>query len=98
MASDRGMVSGGLTRRALVFAAPSLLVPTVVLAAVVPTPGAAGVVCAGFRLPEWVKLRRSPGVLPTSGAGGKLSVKVPSRQHRCVVPIWVRSNASLADG
>ena len=41
MASDRGMVSGGLTRRALVFAAPSLLVPTVVLAALVPTPGAA---------------------------------------------------------
>ena len=41
MASDRGMVSGGLTRRALVFAAPSLLVPTVVLAALAPTPGAA---------------------------------------------------------
>lgn len=41
MASDRGMVNGGLTRRALVFAAPSLLVPTVVLAAVAPTPGAA---------------------------------------------------------
>ena len=34
MASDRGMVSGGLTRRALVFAAPSLLVSTVVLAEV----------------------------------------------------------------
>ncbi len=41
MASDRGMVSGGLTRRALVFAAPSLLVPTVVLPAVAPTPGSA---------------------------------------------------------
>ncbi len=41
MASDRGMVSGGLTRRALVFAAPSLLVPTMVLAAVAPTPGGA---------------------------------------------------------
>ena len=41
MAGDRGMASGGLTRRALVFAASSLLVPTVVLAAVAPTPGAA---------------------------------------------------------
>ena len=43
MASDRGMVSGGLTRRALVLAAPSLLVPTVVLAAVTPTPGGADI-------------------------------------------------------
>jgi protocatechuate 3,4-dioxygenase beta subunit len=41
MASHRGMVSGGLTRRALVLAAPSLLVPTAVLAAVAPTPRAA---------------------------------------------------------
>ena len=41
MASDCGMMSGGLTRRALVISAPSLLVPTEVLAAVVPTPGAA---------------------------------------------------------
>ncbi len=40
MAGDRGMARGGLTRRALVLAAPSLLVPTVVLAAVAPTPGA----------------------------------------------------------
>ncbi len=43
MTSVRGMVSGGLTRRALVLAAPSLLVPTVVLAAVAPTPGASEV-------------------------------------------------------
>ena len=41
MARDRGMVSGGLTRRALVFALPSVLVPTVVRAAVAPTPGGA---------------------------------------------------------
>ncbi len=41
MASDRGMVSGGLTRRALVIALPSVLVPTVVLATGAPTPGTA---------------------------------------------------------
>ncbi len=41
MASDRGTVSDGLTRRALVFAAPSLVVPTMLLAAEAPTPGAA---------------------------------------------------------
>ena len=41
MASDRGMVKDSLTRRALVIAAPSLLVPTVVLAAVAPTPSSA---------------------------------------------------------
>lgn len=40
MASSRAMVSAGLTRRALVFAAPSLLVPAAVLAAVAPTPAA----------------------------------------------------------
>jgi len=41
MASDRGMMSDGLTRRALVFAAPSLVVPTMLLAAEAQTPGAA---------------------------------------------------------
>jgi protocatechuate 3,4-dioxygenase beta subunit len=41
MVRNRGLDNGGLTRRALVLAAPSLLVPAVVLAAVAPTPGAA---------------------------------------------------------
>ncbi|MGR3343228.1 MAG: dioxygenase family protein [Paracoccaceae bacterium] len=38
MARDVVMESGGLTRRALIFVAPSLLLPTAVLAAVAPTP------------------------------------------------------------
>ncbi len=46
------MVSGGLTRRALVFAAPSLLVPTVVLAAVAPTPGTAEGPFSPVRIPS----------------------------------------------
>ena len=41
MARERGLVSADLTRRALVFAAATLLAPTVVLAAVAPPPGAA---------------------------------------------------------
>lgn len=41
MASDRSMMRGGLTRRALVFATPSLVMPTMVRAAVTPTPRAA---------------------------------------------------------
>ena len=40
MASDRDTARGGLTRRALILAAPSLLVPGVALAALAPTPGA----------------------------------------------------------
>ena len=40
MVCNRGLENGGLTRRALVFAAPSLLVPTVVLAAVATPPRA----------------------------------------------------------
>ena len=41
MASNCGIARNGLTRRALVIAAPSLLVPRAVLAVVGPTPGAA---------------------------------------------------------
>ena len=40
MTSDRDMARGGLTRRALILAAPSLLVPGAALAALAPTPGA----------------------------------------------------------
>ena len=40
MAGDRNIARGGLTRRALILAAPSLLVPGVALAALAPTPGA----------------------------------------------------------
>jgi len=39
MANDRDMARGGLTRRALVLAASSLLVPGAALAALAPTPG-----------------------------------------------------------
>ena len=39
MTSDRDMAKGGLTRRALILAAPSLLVPGAALAALAPTPG-----------------------------------------------------------
>ena len=40
MVSDRDTARGGLTRRALILAAPSLLLPGAVLAALAPTPGA----------------------------------------------------------
>ena len=40
MASDRDTARGGLTRRALILAAPSLLLPGAALAALAPTPGA----------------------------------------------------------
>ncbi len=40
MAIDRDMAKGDLTRRALILAAPSLLVPGAALAALAPTPGA----------------------------------------------------------
>ena len=40
MVSDRDAARGGLTRRALILAAPSLLVPGAALAALAPTPGA----------------------------------------------------------
>ncbi len=40
MTSDRDMARGGLTRRALILATPSLLVRGVALAALAPTPGA----------------------------------------------------------
>ena len=40
MASDGDAARGGLTRRALILAAPALLVPGVALAALAPTPGA----------------------------------------------------------
>ncbi len=40
MTSDRDMARGGLTRRALILAAPSLLVPGAALAALALTPGA----------------------------------------------------------
>ena len=41
MASKYEMEGGGLTRRALIFVAPSLLLPTAVLAAAAPTPDTA---------------------------------------------------------
>ncbi len=40
MANNRNIMKGDLTRRALIFAAPSLLVPGAALAALAPTPGA----------------------------------------------------------
>ena len=52
MVPNRGPVYSGLTRRALVLAAPSLLVPTAVLAAVAATPRAAKGPFYPVRLPS----------------------------------------------
>ncbi len=69
MASDRGMVSGGLTRRALILAAPSLLVSGAALAVLAPTPGAGEGPFYPVRMPsdDDADLVRVEGAMPEAG-------------------------------